>query len=134
MTVTVTATTLLDSERSTVRHFFLESDAAADLSNTVLFDPVDYDPAWTDSALVRVEFGLQGFAVKLSFDGSPDLPVCVIPDTAFGVYDFNSVGGLRNRTSPGTGKLLVTTLGAAASDFGFLIVTIEKRTKVESTP
>ena len=137
MAFTVTRETLSDSDRLTVVHCWLASDAASDVTNQLLVDATDYErAALLKRALVKVQYGLMGFSVALYWDGNPNKGICVLPENAEGCVGFShhTMGGFPSLVLEPTGDILFSTIGAGATDIGFLVLTIEKRTKVDFTP
>ena len=109
MAIAVTRETLLDSDRLTVVHCWLESDAATDVTKQLLIDATDYERAdLLKRAVVRVEYGLMGFSVALYWDGSPDKGICVLPENAQGCIEFchHSMGGFPSLVLEPSGDIL----------------------------
>lgn len=129
----VAITKLIDGPRNAVFHVALSGDGSGDLTDETLIDPaVSFTPALPSSPCMTVDklwYDLSGFSGKLEFDYlTSDVPVWTMAADQSGDRDFCSFGGLKDRSPvlDGSGKLMLTTKGLGADDFGTIIVWVRK--------
>lgn len=128
----VTVTKILDGARNAVFHVYIEHTTGEE-TDAVLIDPAtSFDPAYPASpgmSLDAIWGDLTGFNARLEYDElASDRPVWSISGGSAFHVDFAAFGGLKDRSNPpdGSGKLMLTTSGLSAGDFGTLIVRVRK--------
>jgi hypothetical protein len=130
---TVTKTVLLEGSKNYILHVYLESDGVeGELNNYVLVDPyVEFSPAFPRNGQITIEkiwASLSFFDAHISFDALEKYNSWVLSRDTGHFHDFNSIGGLKDRSgAEHTGKLLITTKDfAPAGTKGSLILKIRK--------
>jgi hypothetical protein len=126
----VEVTTLLDGSRQLFLHVYVKGDGSGDLNAVEIADPADFDMPGTNQffTLEGIQAALNGFSASLKFDYLINGTfIWAIPEYQ-SEYDFNPVGGLKDRsdTLDGTGKVLLSTVGLADGDEGSFVIKLRK--------
>lgn len=128
----VLITRILDGPRNVAVHVFIQGDGSGDLTDEVIIDPADLDPALPNApglTIGRIQYDLTGFDGVLSFDELvSNRPVWSMTGDQCADVDFGMYGGLKDRSAPldGSGKLMLTTSGLEADDRGSFVVMVRK--------
>lgn len=126
----IAITEIINGERNAVFHISIVGDAGGDLTDTTLIDPADLGlPASPSIRLDRIWYDLTGFDVRLEFDYlASDTPVWSMSGGQAIDLNFECFGGLSDRSPvlDGTGKLMITTSGLGAGDFGSIVLKVRK--------
>jgi hypothetical protein len=128
----ITVTTLHDGPRNAVVHVSIVGDGSGDLADEVLVDPAAFDPplpARPALKISKIMYDFTGFNAYLEFDYlSSDTPIWSMSGDQPGCFDFDSLGGLTDRSNEldGSGKLQITTDGLAAGDRGSMVLWVRK--------
>jgi hypothetical protein len=125
-------TRILDGPRNVVFHVFIQGDGGGDLTDYVIIDPAELDPAMQSRpglTLNRLQYDLIGFDGLLEFDELlSDRSVWTMTGDQTADIDFSPYGGIKDRSAAldGSGKLMLTTQGLSTGDSGTLIVWVRK--------
>jgi hypothetical protein len=128
---TALITRILDGPRNVVLHVFVQGDALGDLSEELILDPADLDPALPERpglTLNRIQYDLVGFDAVLAFEELlSNRPVWSMTGDQYADVDFSAYGGIKDRSTPdGSGRLMLTTSGLDDGESGTLILMLRK--------
>lgn len=128
----ITLTTLLDGPKNAAVHVSIAGDGTGELVDEVILDPAAFDPPLPPVPALRIAelwYNFVGFDSLLEFDYlASDTPVWSMSGGEAIHMDFGCIGGLTDRSNPldGSGKLLLTTSGLEAGDFGTMVILVKK--------
>ena len=125
-------TQLHDGPRNAIYHVALAGDGTGDLTDQTLIDPAAFDPPLPAAPALKIDelwYDLTGFDARLEYDYlASDTPIWTMSGNQAVQLDFKCFGGLSDRSAEldGTGKIMLTTSGLGAGDFGTIIITAKK--------
>lgn len=128
----ISVETLHDGPKNAVIHVSILGDGTGELTDEVLLDPAAFDPplpAVPALRITRLQYCFSGFSGRLEFDYlASDTPVWSMAGDEAIDLKFDEFGGITDRSNPldGSGKLMLTTVGLGANDFGSMIVWAKK--------
>jgi hypothetical protein len=128
----ISVTTLNDGPRNAIVHVSIQGDGSGELVDSVLIDPAELNPPLPPVPALHISklwYALVGFDAKLEFDYlTSDTPVWAMPAAEGVCFDFDSFGGLTDRSLEldGSGKLQLTTQGLTADGFGSIVLWVRK--------
>lgn len=127
----LTSQVIQDGGRTAVLKFTNVSDGTGQ-SEAVLVDvsSLAADPvtkqACTGVTLQKITFSNIGMGVELLWDATTNVPLLNLPQDWEDTIDFSDFGIPNNSGAGSTGDILVTTVGANASDTYLLVITVTK--------
>lgn len=127
----LTSQVIQDGGRTAVLKFTNVSDGTGQ-SEAVLVDvsSLSADPvtkqACTGVTLQKITFSNIGMGVELLWDATTNVPLLNLPQDWEDTIDFSDFGIPNNSGAGKTGDILVTTVGANASDTYLLVITVTK--------
>ena len=130
MANTIVNKTLEDGSRNVIINLTIEGDGSGDETDYPLINVHDLEPKCDSLALMSVKGNLEGFSIKLSWDGSSKPIACDIRDDDGNqpALDWSLVGGLADpRMANYKGNLLMTTTGLGGSDEGTVQIWCKKK-------
>ena len=127
----ITVTKMADGPRNAVYHVSIVGDGSGELTDQVIIDPAEFDPAFPALPTLSVRqlwYDLSGFLVRMEYDYlASDTPVWTMSENGAACMDFTFMGGIADRSaSDGNGKLKITTVGLGTGDYGTFIVAATK--------
>lgn len=133
MAATLLTTFPIDGSRNFVARIDITGDAAGDVTATPVLDPKAAIASVQASAgltglptnlkIKSINYNLSGFKAALLWDADTDVVACALSEYD-GEIDFFGMGApLQNNAGTGkTGKILLSTSGLAAGDYGTIII------------
>jgi hypothetical protein len=133
MAATLLTTFPINGTRNFVARIDITGDSAGDVTATPIIDPlaaisgvqasVGLTGLPTNLKIKSINYNLAGFKAALLWDADTDVLACALSEYD-GEIDFFEMGAplLNNAGTGKTGKLLLSTSGIAAGDYGTIII------------
>ena len=132
MADTVASQTIFDGERVAVMKFTCISDGTGE-TNVVKVDPASLLPSGGSGkacdavSILKADVMENGMQLQLNWDATTPVPIFMAPSNSQFKHDWSSFGGMINNSGAGkTGKITLTTVGAAAGSRYTIVLEMQK--------